>query len=132
MTTGDIGISDGSYPVDLDMSSSQFLAVQLGSDGYLDIASGAPVLGILQDNPNGQLNKIVSPPGYKPDIGQVRESGHTKLVVDNSNIVSGSQIKLGANGQGALSTVPATDVLLGIAMETNNSTSRIIEVALRL
>ena len=131
MTTGDIGISDGSYPVDLDMSSSQFLAVQLGSDGYLDIASGAPVLGILQDNPNGQLHTIVSPAGYKPDIGQVRESGHTKLIVDNSNIVAGSAVKLGSSGQGALSTSGA-DVILGIAMETNNSTSRIIEVALRL
>jgi hypothetical protein len=130
MTTGDIGISDGSYPVDLDMSSSQFLAVSLGSDGYLDIASGAPVLGILQDDPNGQLHKIL-PSGYKPAIGQVREAGHSKLVVDNSNIVPGSKVKLGASGQGALSTDPS-DVILGIAMETNSTTTGIIEVALRL
>jgi len=128
----EVGIFDGSYMTDLDMSSSQFLAVSLGSDGYLDIATGAPVLGILQDDPNGQLNTIVSPPGYKPAVAQVREAGHSNVVVDTSNIVQGSPVKLGSNGQGALSTVPATDVILGIAMETNNSTSCVIEVALRL
>ena len=122
MTMGDIPLLDLSLGIASDLSTSQYLAMTLGSGDTVTVASGAPVIGILQGGVDGSSH---------PTVGQVRVAGTSKILSDTSSIVIGSKIKLGSNGKAALSTDPS-DVILGIALSANGGASVPVSVLLRL
>jgi hypothetical protein len=122
MTSGEISVLDGSYPVDLDMTGDDMLAVSLGDDGYLDVATTTPILGVLCGGVDGSV---------KVNVGTVREIGHAKVLADTSSIVVGSPIKV-SSGKASLANSPSTDPMLGVALTANSGASIPIVVALRL
>lgn len=125
MTAGDMPIGDFTYPVTTDLSvagAGQFCAVYLASTNNLLVATASyPMMGILQDNPNG---------GTKATVGSVREIGHSKCWVDASTIVAGSPLKVSSTaGKLGLGTL-TSDIIVAVALEGNSSATGIIEVAL--
>jgi len=122
MTIGDIPVLDLSLGIGSDLSTAQYLAVTLGSGDTIAVASGAPVIGVLQAGVDGSS---------RTSVGQVRVAGTSKILSDTSSIVIGSKVKLGSNGKAALSTDPS-DVILGIALSANGGASVPVSVLLRL
>jgi len=117
---------DNSYKTNAKLSANN--VVYLDTSGYIQLQTNAGTflsLGILQNDPDG----TVLPSGHYADC-LVKEYGHSSCWVDNSNIVPGSPLKMSTtSGALALGTINS-DVIVAQAMQTNNSTACIIEVAL--
>ena len=114
-------VLDVTYKAYRDLSSYQFSAVYLRSDGTVDYcpASGSAALGILQDNPSAAGQHCV-----------VREFGHSKARMITASGAIGDPLKVG-DAYGRFTTgVLGTNVIIAIAMEAWTTTGQIIEVAL--
>ena len=120
------GEGDHSYKTNAKLSACN--VVYLDTSGYIQLQTNAGAflsLGILQNSADG----TVLPADHYADC-TVKEYGHSACWVDNSNIVPGSPLKMSAtSGALGLGTINS-DVIVAIAMQTNNQTACILEVAL--
>ena len=120
------GEGDHSYKTNAKLSANT--VAYLDTSGHVQVQTNAGTflsLGILQNAADG----TVLPAGHDADC-TVKEYGHSACWVDNSNIMPGSPLKMSATaGVLALGTINS-DVIVAQAMQTNNSTACIIEVAL--
>ncbi len=130
MSVGDIGITgDFTYGVTSDLSASQYCAVTYAT-GQLIVLSTTndQAIGILQDNPNGLLNTLVTG-GYKPTIGLVREFGHSKAKMASSGS-DGAYLKV-VDSSGRLGTgTVGVDKIVAQALQSWTADNDIIEVRL--
>lgn len=114
------GILDLSYPAATDLSSKQFCAVTMRSDGAVNsIASTTtPIIGILQDDPDAAGRAAA-----------VRLSGESKMVVDGSTngIYPGYRLGVNASGVGIMTTT-ANQEIIAIALEQSIAANDIISV----
>lgn len=131
MSLGDIGIcGDCTYGVTTDLSASQYCAVTYAT-GQLIVLSTTndQALGILQDNPSGVLHKVL-PSGFKPTVGTVRESGHSKAKMASSGS-DGAYLKVvDSSGRLGTGSLGGSDNIIAQALESWSADNQIIEVRL--
>jgi len=94
---------DWTFPANADLSSSQFRAVTLGSNGNVAVvaAAGADAVGILQDKPAAAGR-----------AAQVRVLGISKAIAGAGGVSVGDRVKTDASG-GVITTSTAGDVVIG-------------------
>jgi hypothetical protein len=118
MTGGDIPIGDFSYTAGETLTSSQFAAMKVYTDGTVKkCGTGDAMMGILQDNP------------ASGKVAVVRELGHSKALMYSTG-TKGDALKV-ADSSGRLGTASlGSDVVVAIALESWTATGQIIAVAL--
>ena len=131
MSTGELGVcGDYTYGVTTDLSASQYCAVTYAT-GQLVVLSTTndQALGILQDNPNGQLNKLYDG-SFKPTVGLVREHGHSKAKMASSGSDGAFLKVVDASGRFGTGTLGGADNIVAQALSSWSADNDVIEVRL--
>ena len=114
---------DFTFLTDFDMTNDQFLFVQLGSDGYLNIAgAGQRALGVVQDNNVGTASQ---------PIGCEVRCGGTSKIMAGGTFAAGDLLASDASGKAVKYTAATVftgtpysvsgSQVLGIAVEAGTS-----------
>jgi hypothetical protein len=113
-------ILDLSFPAAGDLSTKQFYALTMRSDGKVTTiaATLTPCFGILQDDPDAAGRAC-----------RVRLLGESRLIVDGSSnaIYPGYSLGVNASGIGVATTI-ANQAIIAVALDTSSAAGDIISV----